>query len=391
MTSRPHLIVALLGASLAAPATAATLHVVDANGGTGVFTSLSSAVAAAASGDVIVVRSGTYSAPDSVVIDGKSLFISCDDVVSPFLQPDFTYVTFEIRNVAAGQQVAIRGLDFTIGTWSLSNCAGSVWLEDLETQHAATNQPAIRATQCADVSIVRVNVRGASAAATFGVFLGTPALHATQSRISVNDSKLFGGASGKTPYDEGFPGPGTWIVDSQSTFAGVSIEGGGAVNTPGGNALVVSGTSASVDLVATTLTPGSGTPPGGSISGQVGLVHVLPGIAPEFEIHSPRRYGQSTTLTFHGAPGSQAWIIATPVPLLTFAPQYSGALAVDAGAAVILPVGALSPLGYLSFAAPIPSLPALEVLPLYAQPFFIQGSDLRLGAASHALLLDPSF
>jgi hypothetical protein len=90
------------------------LHVVDDDGGPGVaFTDLQAAVDAAADGDLILVRSGTY-AP--ILVDGRSLSIVADAgadvlVLDP-LASGASGVAANVKNVPDGGLVVLSGLGF---------------------------------------------------------------------------------------------------------------------------------------------------------------------------------------------------------------------------------------------------------------------------------------
>lgn len=115
-------------ASLAATARA-DLHVVDAAAGAGAdFVEISDAVAAAADGDVILIRTGEYG---PVAIDGKALVLSADEAADVSIA-GIVHVT----NLSAGQSVTVSGVAAQAccsqesPTFSVRDCAGSVLVQD---------------------------------------------------------------------------------------------------------------------------------------------------------------------------------------------------------------------------------------------------------------------
>ena len=102
------------------------VHVVDAAGGAGAaFTDLPAAVAAAAPGDTVLVRSGAYS---PFTLDGKGLFVLADTGADVAIDG-----TVAVRNLPAGQSVMLRGLATGAVLHEgllVEDCAGGVRVED---------------------------------------------------------------------------------------------------------------------------------------------------------------------------------------------------------------------------------------------------------------------
>jgi hypothetical protein len=364
----------------------ATLLVVDQAGGSGVFTTVQSAVNAAADGDVILVRAGTYSS-EAVLVDGKGLVISAEHGANPLLYLS----SLEVKNLGVSQRFVMRGMGMEIGRTVWTDNQGAVWLEDFDLSIGFSTAPVIDIHDCDRFVIVRSSIHGTHASTLFGPPEGTPALGATRSNIAVYDSNLYGGSSGASPYGELIPGDGAVVSGSILLFAGCTIEGGDASQVPGGHALTVLDAGSHVDLLETKLVPGTGAPPGKKVSGQTGAVSILPGEAAKFGMESPRRHGETLTLTFEGPPFSQAWLLKSAIPSLGFLPQHGGALLIDLGTASLLPMGGVPASGTLVLPVTIPSLPAFPIVTLYGQGVFIEpGGAARLGSGSHALLLDPS-
>src|SRR5262245_45261380 len=88
--------------------------VVDDSGGPGVdFTDLPPAIAAASSGDVLLLRSGTYSKP----VLAKGLTLQADQGAA------VTVAGLQVESVPEGERVTISGLT-SPGSGSISSCAG---------------------------------------------------------------------------------------------------------------------------------------------------------------------------------------------------------------------------------------------------------------------------
>src|SRR5262245_42999908 len=91
-----------------------TIWIVDANSGPGTnFTDLPAAVAAAANGDTLIVRSGTYR---PFQVSGKALMIRGADPTITFVQHDSVLAQTLIAAVPAGSIFAVSGISFLPAT-----------------------------------------------------------------------------------------------------------------------------------------------------------------------------------------------------------------------------------------------------------------------------------
>jgi len=152
------------------------------------FTTIQSAVDAAADGDAILVQPGTYS---GFQIAGKSVAVIGD----PTLMPTVTSA-IAVMQTASGQVVVLARLHqiapATTGTASgleLSACAGPVRIEDclFRGQNGTQNGPAgsgVFIVQCPDVVFSAASAFGGTGSASGGRRTPTRGAAVTQSRCS---------------------------------------------------------------------------------------------------------------------------------------------------------------------------------------------------------------
>ncbi len=202
------------------------------------FTNIAAAVAAAASGDVILVGPGPY-AP--FVVNGKGLTILGQQalVLTSGAGPGPVAPSITIENLTAGQRVQIAGLSAmhlvpAPAALLVRNCAGGVWIQDAFVDSFGAE--AIVVENSADVVLV-----GCIGQANRGAVLanGTPVAMAgarfAGSSVRAYDSE-FRGSTGVLQ-GTGFPaiaaapdgGHGLHVLDSQ-----VALDGGRFVGGAGG-------------------------------------------------------------------------------------------------------------------------------------------------------------
>ena len=158
-----------LVAFLAAPLAAQNhVWVVDDNGGAGVdFIDIQSGVNAAAAGDVLLVKPGTY---DGFTIIGKSLTVQADlpGVVQLHEGAPGANDVVEVFALDPGQVVTLRGFEIQAVDhrgFHLLDCQGTVWIEECEVVRPAwtvdgANAEGMWMENCADVILVRTTLRG---------------------------------------------------------------------------------------------------------------------------------------------------------------------------------------------------------------------------------------
>lgn len=244
--SHPFFALSLASACLAVtPAFAGTLTVGPLGSGA-TYTEIGPAVAAAQSGDTILVQAGTYQETATVVVDKALTIIGAGSATtnlhSRALNPLVSPLPLQVTGLAAGEEVRIAGLGISSSvlggggqlTLLVEDCDGRVLFADV--QNSSTNivagTTAVATVRGSD-QVVFDNCR----------FVGTP----------------FG--NGTLP-----PVTGLLIDDSRAFINNSTIVGGSAtalfstgVPADGAHGLVV--TNSWVRISRTSITGGDGTPP----------------------------------------------------------------------------------------------------------------------------------
>lgn len=399
--------------------TAGTVHVVASAPGPGVdFTQITTAIAAAQSGDTVLVHSGTY---DFFTIDGKGINVVADTGADVWAFEFAVISAITVRNVPAGQSVTVRGIK-TAGPpvpetnmiWIRDN-AGKVWIEDC----TAYGIPAVGVYASQAVTIVRCNFAGVAIGGDPGLTPGPPhpALVALGSSVTLLDTKLFGGsgASGFHPaigayaYD-GAPAMtltnGTAVITDSTLDAGDGGKGqssaGSCVVPPGdgGHALVVGSAPAIAHATGSVLLGGAaGAPAVGCPTAVAGTPVVTAGglfvlhdaAPPSLSVAPAAREGQVMSALVSGTPNVNAFLLVSFGQGSTLLPAYGGTL-VLASPTFVFPIGALPASGSLSITGTIPELGAgVDGIASYLQVATCGGPACFLGSASAILLLDASF
>ena len=318
---------------------AQTIHVVDPIGGP--FVQIQDAVDAAVSGDVVLVRQGTYT--QGMTIDGKGITVVADNLDSPVTTHQ------RIQNIPAGEQVIVRGLDSSATVSNtlveIVDCQGVVWLEDLTATSGFSpfgghthgllvqNSDAVHLVDC-------------TFNAGFGgdVFQTNDGLNATASSLWIWNS-TFRGRDGGGVTDDDIGGDGAFLVSSDLFAARSSFLGGKGADgaddflfgcfdgSDGGDGLASVGLS-NVVLVDAELVAGEGGAPGSSScdAGDAGLpfstdgggsLTQTAGPVPSFSATSPVRAGQQAVLSYESQPGDLTFMVwswnVTDLLLLEFA------------------------------------------------------------------------
>jgi len=405
---------ALLPIALAfavAPAAAQQVLVVAPTPGPGVFsTSIAVAVNAAQSGDVVLVKAGSYA--ESVSIVSKSLVLTADAGVTAIVSGKIS-----ISGIAADQRVIVRGFDVSAGASTtalvLGPSPGAIWVEDSKFTGGFLPQAnPISGKGCtidgnANVVLTRCNFVGGQtttpqpappAAGGIGLF-------ARESNIHFADTKCTGGTGevGLNSFSGAKGGAAAQIQGGFFFATGCTFQGGNGGNVIGPNSggaggpglvLASDGTSFATFVAGGVggtggLTPG---PNGPSVAG--GTLNAIPGAARHFSVGTPAREGQTSAFKLVGIPNEFATVIFANAPssILPLAP-FGGSLLIDAATSVQLFFTGLGAPGSVTVPILMPQLPAGVLgVPVFPQALFfdLPTTYAVIGPASSLLILDAS-
>lgn len=404
--------------ALAAGARANSVLVVSSQGP---FTSVGPAYAAAADGDVILVKSagpqGIY--PLLALGGAKSITIvgERDVTGSP---PYFHGIS--IGGVPAGRHVTVRGVAstdlFTTGGTQLSiqNNAGTVVLEDCVVSSFLAGTGVIhQIADSANVTLIRCILSGKNGSQSlFATIPPTPALNVSQSKVSFYECFIVGGGAATLSTSVQTPAPaiiasGGFLFASGGSIKGgkgaPGIDGGTCINgSDGAPAVLLQSGAPTLLALGTPLAGGAGgaqppcatTPPAAGPPAQVDSGS----FASYAESHrglfasSPVRAGQSALLTANGPPGEAAFCFVGAQPNGAFVPQLKGAL-LPAFPLQLVALGSIPPSGVLGLSVPLPAglLPAgLQALDVYVQIHVAGAAGTGIvGSPSVLTILDPAF
>jgi hypothetical protein len=391
----------------------AGVRIADASGATpGSFTSLQAAVNAAVSGDVVLVKDGTY---DQVLVDGKSLSIVADAGASVVLgaSPISGLPALTIQGSLGPTRVTVQGIAVSSSAPGSGTDVGLrvgggavVWLESVAVDGFNTG----------------FDLNGAEVIAHACEFYGAPgdpttqvdggiAVVAQNATLSFHGVTAVGGqglAASTLANPAGIGGIGV-LLDGGTLFCSGSLLGGGAggdgidfggpcvAGGDGGVALVLAAHDPHVVVVDTSVDGGVGGAKAGacgagndgaSTDESSGSFSVETGTARSFHAQSPVRAGQSVTLKFSGEPGDARILFFAGSFQTLRAPSFSGALHLG------LPMGDLAlppmPGNGDAFSVVLPALPpGLEGVTIHLQPAYVDLAGVAyLHAASALVVLD---
>lgn len=407
-----------LAALALAPALASqTVLVVDLANGPGTdFENLSDAIAAASSGDILLIRDGFYNGV-FVSIDGKALTLvgEADDAA--------IRGQIVVTNLPAGETFTLANLTLrdpfnTAETFVFSGNAGTVWVDDVVIEGSSvavfTSADQVLVTDCPSVVFTGVVAEGGDQAA--GPGLGGAAVRVTDSNVHLYDCALVGGRGGSSDSTAGEGGPGLYVRGDSFVYAqSSSLSGGqggqvgtlfgcvGAQAGEGGVGVHLDGpASPDVRLLDVALAGGPGgvpmNPPGTCTNGDPGtesrvdagslvaFVHPAHGLA----ITNPVRADESVSLTFSGLPGETVWYVFSGGASSFFFAGLLGTLVLDFPLYVI-PAGTLGAGGTLDVSATPPLTPGFDGQVFYLQALFFDATlGFTLSDAGTLTVLDPS-
>lgn len=360
-------------APLAAPQ--GSLLVVDQANGPGTdHTTIGAAVSAAASGDAILVRAGSYFEGIGVggLTPSKSLVISADTGASVRVSQIY------IDGLSAEHTLTIRGIDveplaqnpFAI----IQDCAGDVWLEEVEGLDGfggdgvdVRNSDSVVVTRCRfgeAFSFLGTMTIQDSHVALFGTTL-LPGINALYGLEAIASEVLISG--GRIEGKDGFDA----IPGSPCTPA-----------TPGQPAVRLRGSGAELTMVGEDLLGGQGgqgdggscgnAPNGPPVEVLQGNVIHQPGAGGSLEVASPVRVGEVATVVFRGRPGDLAYFFFADRPQPGAAsPFYSGWSVLKPPHGSLF-LGIIPPSGVLTVAKAIGPIGGLDFAHAYKQGFTLR-------------------
>jgi len=423
---------ALLWLLVPVAAAAAGVVVIDPANGPGTdYTSINAYLLdVPANGDVLLLRSGTYSG--GVVSVLTLSFVADAGADVHFVNSGTGVFGGNALLVGAnGGAALVRGLTFSTPeeggvplAVSGSSAPGSfVFVEEC----SVPTSGAAGATfgNAGRTAISRCSFHGSIADETGGSTVygieGQPGAIVSQGRLAIFGSELVGGRGldaglyGGEPLDAMAGAPGLMTLDGTSAVKVLSdtvltggIGGDGAF--PGGclapgdggdGVLVLSGSGVKAVSVTGALAAGGLAAPGCGPDGAAGALldqfpsaeapAVLPGTPATVVLSRVVREGQIAQLTLQNASGHYVALLIGYAPQFTYLEKFNGALVVSAS--TVIDLGTLPGPGSITFSATVPQLGAgVESLIVYVQPLTLdpQGHKV-LGVPSAMLMLDASF
>lgn len=404
----------LLAATTPAVAVGANqVFVVDVNSGPGTdFPSIEVAILVAGDGDVLLIRPGHYG--NALVSEGLTLIA---DKAANGERPRFESIS--VTGIAANATVVLRGLSVvehfqTIGlgaTVRVSNCAGSVVIEDVEgiAGQSVYSQPVgAWIVNSPRVTLTRCTFAGAPSVPQLGhaARVGLVVQHST---VTLYETDVSGGdgadAVFSPPFQDGFAGPGgdgVSLVGSTLIAVGSSIRGGAGGDgldtgtscrpaADGGDGLVGDGAVVRNDTVIAG--GAAGTDPtncpsvgmdGVDIALTSGQVQAVNETVRSYHVESPIRVGQPATTTYSGVPGEPLGLLMSTSAITTYFPAVKGTLLVG-NPLVFVSLGVVPASGVLQFAVPVPN-----ILPAGIEGIVVFEQVVVPGQSGFGLLSSPT-
>ncbi|MBL8693548.1 MAG: hypothetical protein JNJ88_05565 [Planctomycetes bacterium] len=403
---------------LFAGASAQSVLVVDDTAGSGApYSTIQSAVIAAAPGDIVLIKPGTY---PPFTIDGKGITVCYDTSAGAASQMVISgSVPIVVRNVPSGQTVTFQNITVRHGRGvRCESNQGTLWFDRCDiTASADYSVPQLECVQCADLVISSSTLNASVKLTNIGT-LPAPVLRIVDgsTRVAILGSQVRGNwfASKYIPGCDAANLICERFFASATTFAGGKGGPNYGIGMPGGDGLVI-GTQNGATLLNCALFGGqgggtcipladcgiSGSPPLGPTGKALivagGTFTQLSGPSESVQMPSPIREAQSVTFSVSCGSGDLAWVLvaAAPAPMLTI-PGIVGPLILDPTSTALLPTAL--PIGCtgapVSFSIPAPTLPA----PVLGKDLFVQGvfidallSRIRVSTAAALVILDSAY
>ena len=384
-----------------APHSGGRLHVVDDDGGPGVaFTDLQPAVDAASDGDLILVRSGTYSA---FQIDGKALIVHAQSGAEVLVK-SIPVIPADVRNLRADQHVVLRGIDLNGGTlagspttrtytggFASTDNVGSVWVEDCQILGTAGGANVLNSSS---VVFLRCGMRGEDLGGDI-TLLGLPGgsgLVCESSQVHLYGSSLQGGEGssfeGLSAFDGGH---GAHVEDGFLFASDCSFTGGRGGNSvvecgEAGDGLLLAAGSPTAWTLGSTFQGGSAVtglfctgPAGAEVVVQSGTHNTIGRTPLSLTTSSPEGEGAPVALTVEGPPGALVFLAIGRTPISVFRATLNGSVLVAPPRRLLL-LGQLPASGALDTQALFDPLVGLDGYRLQAA--YVMDGEIVLGGAS---------
>jgi len=411
-------------AALFARGASADVHVVSAFGG-GDFTSLQAAVDAAADGDVLLVRDGTYA---GFTLFGKGLTVAAE----PGQAPQVT-TTIRVDSVPAGSSVVLAGLSVSTSYTTdltkvhglvVNQCSGAVRVQECSltgANNANNGQPNFGdgsgargavLLSSANVVFTRCELVGGRGHQQYDCCdsggTGGAGLTSISTVVALFDCQVTGGKGGYSGWG-GSGGAGVNVPNFGVFATGCTFTGGEGgfgddfIFGPGGSggAGLSVGAGAQAQLRDNALAGGAG---GGSFLGMNGApgqplqaepgstVITYPGAARRFTLRSVGWEGSSVQLTVEGQPGDRVWFPGSSEPGFRSVASLGGVWALALPVKMLAaPQGIVPASGVLELLVPITDLPG-EGDQRYFQGYVVaQGGQAFLGTPNSFTRLGCAF
>ena len=400
---------------LGATAVADVIYV-DASGN-GQYTSIQAAIDAAADGDVLLVRTGTYA---GFTLDNRALWVVADAGALPKVTNMVT-----VRNVASSKAVLLSGLEiapfnnasFTEIALKLEGNASHVRVQGCTLRGSSGGPAPIAGGAGASIlNSMKVAFVGCSLYGGHGggvplwVSLGGKGGDGATTQGSIvafYDCLLKGGVGGDADYTRqeraGDGGDGCHVLDYGILASGCQFQGGmggGYATIPGkgGNGLRVDAGQA--QYIGSTFAGGLGGMSYFGNAGASGLPQTGSGVFNQIagsarKISAPALAAENSTVQVQlsGEPGDRFWLLQSRLPEFVYSPAYAGVrLVLQMALSSQVPHATLTASGTATVPIFVPDIgPGTPVARQYWQCIVLSSTgQVRLGSALHVAVLNCS-
>lgn len=380
------------------------------------FATIQAAVDAAAPGDLVLVRAGTYA---NFTLAGKGPSIVGDEGADVIVLGASGANASVVSGVPAGQRALLRGLTFlppnqiAENTLRITNCAGAVWIENVSVVavpavpfiYSLNESDAVEITDSAQVLLVDVTIVGGTGAAPgAGLEGGQNGLSIAGSEVHLLRCEVHGGA---TVVQGGSGRIGTRVEQSFVSLRDTVSRGGvggigfvlGAPPGTGGPGMTISAGSEVWSIGSQLLGGPGGSDVFGGASGPSGPPYTNAGGAlveraatnVGFDTMALVRDDEDAQFHVETEPASPLFLAVSFATTPLFVSAFPGLVAVGLDP-ILVPIGTTSGLGSLDFEIGIPSLPpGFSTWDVTLQIAAVVGSVVEISNPSIATVVDDAF